>query len=73
MSVFDWSIDRSECPRRYEYTNGVNRKFICCRLHQFETGHTLCHAVKDFECPWLLNGKVERLERIVEELIGGEQ
>lgn len=69
MSVFDLSIDRSECPKRYEYTNGANLKFMCCRLHQFETGHTLCSHVKDFECNWALNGKIERLEKVVEELI----
>lgn len=67
MSVFDWSIDRSECPSQY-----IFQDMTCCSVHRPEYGHCPCRIVKDFQCYYALNGKIERLERVVEELIGGE-
>ena len=67
MSIFDWSIDRSECPSQYVFNN-----MTCCSENRPEYGHCPCRLVKDMKCYWALNGRIERLERVVEELIGGE-
>lgn len=64
MSVFELEIDRSGCPSRY-----IFHDVVCCRVNSPEYGHFACSKVKDFRCYWALNGKIERLEKVVEELI----
>lgn len=68
MSVFDWSIDRSECPSQYIF-NGMT----CCRANQPEYAHVQCRNVKDMKCYWTLYEKITRLEQIVEGLVVNNQ
>lgn len=68
MSVFDYTIDRSGCPSQYIFND-----ITCCNAHRPEYGHVRCVNVKDMKCYWALNGRIERLEQVVAELIGGEE
>lgn len=61
-------IDRTKCPYRYNWYGPKDTRktpVVCCPIYNKPQLHKACKSISDDRCTWVLNQKIELLERMI--------